>query len=595
MNWIDYCIILIYLVGIVIYGIALERKASQGIDAYFLGDRQLPWWVLGASGMASNIDLSGTMIISALIYALGTKGFFIEIRGGIVLIMPFLMTFMGKWNRRAQVMTMAEWMHFRFGNGKEGDIARVVSAVASLIFAIGSISYFAVGGGKFFGTLMGIDDRLASILIILLTTIYTAASGFYGVVWTDVFQGFLILIAIVYICTISMQIVNIPETFWVSISGTEQLQTWSFEEWSQILPPLQVDLPGNYAIFNFFGAVIFFYLLKTVMEGCSGSGGYMIQRFFAAKNEREVGLLSIFWIVLLSFRWPMVTGLALLGIHYGVTKQVIADPELILPTTIAEYVPVGMKGLLVACFMAAAMSTFTSIINSSAAYWVKDIYQAYLHPQASNRELIFQSRLASVLIVVLGLGLSFNITNINEIWGWLTLGLGAGLAVPLLLRWYWWRFNGYGFAIGTLAGMLGAIVSKAAIVPNTPDVQLQEYILFLVPSLSSLFGCILGTLLTPPTERATLENFYNVTRPFGFWGIVSRDLPGNIKAKIRLENFRDIQATAIAIPWQLVMFLMGIMFVMKQWERFGVLVLLFLLLSIALYFVWFRHLDKQVR
>jgi solute:Na+ symporter, SSS family len=532
MNWIDYCIIIIYLVGIVIYGMALERKASQGIDAYFLGDRNLPWWVLGASGMASNIDLSGTMIISALIYALGTKGFFIEIRGGIVLIMPFLMTFMGKWNRRAQVMTMAEWMHFRFGNGKEGDIARLVSAVSSLIFAIGSISYFAVGGGKFFGTLMGIDDRLASISIILLTTIYTAASGFYGVVWTDVFQGVLILVAIVYICAISMQIVEIPETFSVSISGTEQLQAWTFSEWSSIFPPVQVELPGNYAIFNFFGIVIFFYLIKTVMEGCSGSGGYMIQRYLAAKNEREVGLLSIFWIFLLSFRWPMVTGIALLGIHYGVTQQVISDPELILPMTIAAYVPIGMKGLLVACFMAAAMSTFTSIINSSAAYWVKDIYQAYLRPQASNSQLIFQSRLASILIVVLGLLLSFNVTNINDIWGWLTLGL------------YWWRFNGYGFAIGTLAGMLAAVLSKAVIIPNTHDPQIQEYILFLVPSLTSLCGCILGTLFTAPTERATLENFYNVTRPFGFWGIVSRELPGNIRAKIRAENYRDIQATA---------------------------------------------------
>ncbi|RMG13266.1 MAG: sodium:solute symporter [Cyanobacteria bacterium J055] len=592
MHWIDYCIVVIYLVAIVAYGIYLERHASEGIDAYFLGNRNLPWWVLGSSGMASNIDLSGTMIISALIYALGTKGFFIEIRGGIVLIMPFLMTFMGKWNRRATVMTMAEWMHFRFGNGKEGDIARIVSAVASLIFAIGSISYFAVGGGKFFGNLISIDDKIASISLISLATVYTVASGFYGVVWTDFFQGLLILVAILYICFLSMQIVDIPETFSVSISGTEQLQTWNFSEWSRILPPLQVELPGNYAIFNFFGAVIFFYLLKTVMEGCSGTGGYMVQRYFAAKNEREVGLLSLFWIFLLSFRWPMVTGLALLGIHYGATKQVITDPELILPTTIAEYVPLGMKGLLVACFVAAAMSTFTSIINSSAAYWVKDIYQAYLRPQASNEQLIFQSRLASVAIVVLGLLLRFNITNVNDIWGWLTLGLGAGLAVPLLLRWYWWRFNGYGFAIGTLAGTIAAILSKAIILPAINNPQIQEYILFLVPSLSSLLGCILGTMFTAPTDRSTLENFYNVTRPFGFWGIISRDLPGNVRAKIWRENRRDIQATAIAVPWQLVMFLMGMMFVMKQWDKFGVLFLIFLLLSIALYFVWFRHLER---
>ncbi|MGB3239094.1 MAG: hypothetical protein WBB29_12415 [Geitlerinemataceae cyanobacterium] len=595
MHWIDYCIVIVYLVAIVTYGIFLERKASGGIDAYFLGNRDLPWWVLGASGMASNIDLAGTTVIVALIYALGTKGFFIEIRGGLVLIMPFLMTFMGKWNRRSRMMTMAEWMHLRFGTGREGNIARIVSAGANLVFAVGSISYFSVGGGKFLGKLAGIDDRIAAISLILLATFYTAVSGFYGVVWTDVFQGGLIFLAIVYICAIAMQTVTIPETFSVSISGTEELKTWTLTEWSSLAPPWQVDLPGNYAIFNFLGVILFFYVLKTIMEGCSGGGGYMMQRYFAAKSDREVGLLSLFWIFLLSFRWPMVTALAILGIHYGITQDIISDPELVLPTAIATYVPIGMKGLLVACFMAAAMSTFDSIINSSAAYWVKDIYQAYLNPEAENSQLIFQSRMASVAIVIVGLLFSFNIENINDIWGWLTLGLGAGLAVPLLLRWYWWRFNGYGFAIGTLAGTIAAILCKAVILPNTNDPQIQEYILFLVPSLSSLLGCILGTVFTAPTDRDTLENFYNVTRPFGFWGIVSRELPGNIRAKIRAENSRDIQATAIAIPWQLVMFLMGMMFVMKQWDRFGVLLLIFLLLSIALYFVWFRHLDKEVR
>ncbi|MDY6897160.1 MAG: sodium:solute symporter, partial [Cyanobacteriota bacterium] len=123
LQLVDYLIIAVYLISIVIFGIYLERKASAGIDSYFLGNRNMPWWVLGASGMASNTDLAGTMIISALIYAVGAKGFFIEIRGGVVLIMAILMIFMGKWNRRAQVMTLAEWMRFRFGQGREGNTA----------------------------------------------------------------------------------------------------------------------------------------------------------------------------------------------------------------------------------------------------------------------------------------------------------------------------------------------------------------------------------------------------------------------------------------------------------------------------------------
>ncbi|MDJ0556812.1 MAG: sodium:solute symporter [Microcoleaceae cyanobacterium MO_207.B10] len=585
----------IYLLFIIIFGVFIQRKASIGIESYFLGSRNLPWWVLGASGMASNTDLAGTMVLTSLVYALGTKGFFIEIRGGIVLIMAFLMTFMGKWNRRAQVMTIAEWMELRFGNGREGNIARIISAVANIIFAIGTMSYFAVGGGKFLGGFLGIDDRFAGIFLILLALIYTTVSGFYGVVLTDVFQGILIFVAILYICFIAFQTVSLPETFAISIPGTEQLQEWSLTEWSSIIPPINIDLPGDYSIFNLFGGVMLFYIFKVFLEGGAGGGGYMIQRYFAARSDREAGLLSLFWIFLLSFRWPLVTSLAILGIDYGLKNEIISDPELVLPTVISAYIPVGVKGLLVACFIAAAMSTFDSIINASAAYWVKDIYQAYIKPEASERQLINQGRLASILIVGLGLIFSFNITNINDIWGWLTLGLGTGLFIPLVLRWYWWRFNGYGFAIGTGAGLLAAILTKAVILPVLNMPQLQEYILFLVPSICSFLGCIFGTLLTPATNLEVIDNFYRVTRPFGFWGVVSQNLPTNIQAKIERENRRDILATLIAIPWQLVLFLMGMMLMMKQWNNFGVLFLLFILLSIGLYFTWFKYLDKEVK
>ncbi|MEM9925151.1 MAG: sodium:solute symporter [Cyanobacteria bacterium P01_D01_bin.50] len=596
LQLVDYLIIAVYLISIVIFGIYLERKARSGIDSYFLGNRNMPWWVLGASGMASNTDLAGTMIISALIYAVGAKGFFIEIRGGVVLIMAILMIFMGKWNRRAQVMTLAEWMRLRFGVGREGNTARIISAIANLIFAVGAMSYFTVAGGKFLGQFLGINDELASIALVSLALVYTAASGFYGVVWTDVFQGVLIFAAIIYVCTLALQTAIIPETFSVSIPAGEgfELQQWNFADWSSISPSLTLKLPGDYSVFNLFGGVIFFYLLKVFMEGFGGAGGYMVQRYFAAKSDREAGLLSLFWILLLSFRWPLVTAFAMLGIHYGATQSVISDPELILPTVIAAYVPVGIKGLLIACFIAAAMSTFDSIINSSAAYWVKDIYQAYLNQGASPRQLLTQSRLASVVIVVVGMLFSYQIKNINEIWGWLTLGLGTGLSIPLVLRWYWWRFNGYGFAAGTVAGMLAAILTKALIVSNLNQPQYQEYALFLIPSISSFIGCLIGTFLTEPTNFQVIDNFYKVTRPFGFWGVVRKNLPANTQQKIQNENRRDILSTFIAIPWQLTLFMMGITFMMKRWDTFGILLALFIMLSIALYFSWFRYLSKEV-
>lgn len=596
MAVIDYIIVGIYLVSIVIVGLVLQRKASRGIDSYFLGNRKLPWWVLGASGMASNTDVAGTMINTAFIYALGTKGFFIEIRGGVTLIMAFLMIFMGKWNRRAQVMTLAEWMHFRFGSGKEGDYARIISAVSSIIMTIAMVTYFAVGAGKFVGDFLGIDPNLAALMMIVLAMIYTVASGLYGVVWTDVFQGVLIFGTILFICGLAMKTVVLPNEFMVSVplhSGGFQEIKATLAEWTRITPPATMNMPADsqYSIYNLFGIAIMFYLFKVTLEGSSGTGGYMIQRYFAARNDREAGLLSLFWTFLLSFRWPLIASFAMLGVYYGVTTgNVIADPELVLPTVIRTYIPTGVKGLLIAGLMAAAMSTFDSTVNAGAAYWVKDLYQTYMNPKATEKQLMLHSRMASIVIVIFALLLSYTIKNINDIWGWITMGIGSGLFIPQLLRWYWWRFNGYGFAWGTVAGMVAALLTRSFSPEGFP-----EYFSFLIASGGSLVGCILGTYFTQPTDAKVLNNFYKVTRPFGFWNPVRKSLSKGLMEKVNAENRRDILSTFIAVPWQVVLFMFGMMIVLKQWSHVGVLFVILAILSVALYFNWFRHLSTEVK
>ena len=595
MATIDIIIIVVYLSAIVVVGLVMQKKASTGIDSYFLGNRKLPWWALGASGMASNTDIAGTMINTAFIYALGTKGFFIEIRGGVTLIMAFLMVFMGKWNRRSQVMTQAEWMHFRFGTKKEGDVARIISAIAAIIMTVAMVTYFVIGAGKFVGDFLGIEPLYASILMIILAMTYTLASGLYGVVWTDVFQGIFIFGVIIYISVLAMTTVDLPDEFLVSVpmmDGSFTAIKTTLAEWSRMTPPQEMNMPegSTFSIYNLFGIAIMFYLFKVTLEGASGAGGYMLQRYFAAKSDREAGLLSLFWTVLLAFRWPLIASFAMLGIYHGIeTGTVIADPELVLPTVIKNYIPVGVKGLLIAGLMAAAMSTFDSTVNAGAAYWVKDLYQTYLRPNASEKDLILQSRLASLVIVLLALLFSLTITNINEIWGWITMGIGAGMFILQVIRWYWWRFNGYGFAIGTAVGMAAAVLTKAFGGP------IAEYNSFLIASGSSLVGCILGTYLTPPTESAVLSNFYKVTRPFGFWGSVRTEIPPDVLNQINEENRRDIIAIFFAVPWQVVLFLTGMMIVMKQWSNVFNLFGLLVVLSAGLYWFWYRHLSKEVR
>ncbi|MFZ0390523.1 MAG: sodium:solute symporter [Calditrichia bacterium] len=600
MTLLDYSIVIVYLLAMIGIGVYFQRKASAGIDSYFLGDRGMPWWALGASGMSSNMDISGTMINTAFVFALGAAGFFIEIRGGVTLIMAFLMIFQGKWNRRALVMTLAEWMHFRFGKGRQGDTARLIAAFSIIIVTIAMITYFAIGSGKFVAEFLGIPSFLglssqfwAAGLMIFLAMIYTVASGLYGVVWTDVFQGILIFGTIIYICALAFFTFNLPDTFNISVplraGGFMPLATTK-EAWTSMMPHWQMNLPGesSYSIYNLFGIAILFYLIKVTIEGAGGTSQYMIQRFFASRSDRESGLLSLFWIVLLAFRWPFIAAIATMGVVYGTQANVVQDPETVLPVVINQLVPIGIKGLLVAGLMAAAMSTFDSTVNAGAAYWVRDIYQTYLNPKATEKQLLRHSRWSSVIIVVLGLLFTLAIRNINEIWGWITSSLGAGLLIPTLARWYWWRMNGYGFAAGTVAGMAAAVLQRIFL-PHIP-----EYFAFSIATVSSLLGMVIGTYLSAPTDESVLFEFYKRTRPFGFWGHIREKLPDRVLSNINRENRRDIVSTFFAVPWQVVLFLSFMAFIFKRWDQLLWLGLILAVLSVALYFNWFRHLSTEV-
>jgi len=301
MHYIDYSIIAVYLIGMVVVGLWMQRKAAAGIDSYFLGDRSLPWWMLGASGMASNLDITGTMINIALVFVLGVGGFFVEIRGGVVLMMAILMIFMGKWNRRSQVMTFAEWMRFRFGKGRQGDAARLISAVGTLVLTVAMVTYFCTGAGKFIAEFLSIPPMLGlpprfwgALGMISLAMTYTVMSGFYGVIWTDLLQSGLILAAIIYVCFVAVTRYPLPEAFSISVpmrDGTFRTLEAVRSAWTSLVPPsmMQFDPDSGYVVFNLFRVAIVFYFFKTMIEGLGGGTGYMAQRYFAIKQSAALG------------------------------------------------------------------------------------------------------------------------------------------------------------------------------------------------------------------------------------------------------------------------------------------------------------------
>lgn len=594
--WIDYLIIVVYLAITLAIGILAERLASRGADSYFLGGNKLPWWALGASGMASNVDISGTALAVGLVYAMGVSGFFVEIRGGIVLIMAILLAFMGKWIRRSGVMTSAEWMTFRFGDTNEGRYARGISAANEVLFTIWVVAYFTTGLISFMEPLLpGIDPRIAATTLVAFIVIYATAGGFLGVIWTDVFQGILILTAVVYLCILGLSAPALPETFNVSVpvEGGFQVVEKQAAQWMNVVPPQKLDNIGSYAAYNDFWKVIGIFLILTIVAGSSGSGGYMAQRYLAARNEREAGWVALFWTLLLALRWPMVISFAILGIHLGIESGApIRNPEQVLPTVLAQSLGVGMKGLVVACFLAAFMSTFSSFLNASAAFWSNDLYKVFFDPTASSRSLVLQGRIATVAMVAIGVYLAFGQQNINNTWGWLVGGLGAGMGIPLLLRWYWWRFNGWGFAIGTAFGMAGAFMFPV-LAPKVLGRGLADHEMFMVNGSWTFLASLITTLNTAPPPMDVLREFYRRTKPFGFWGPVRAELAAADVAANRRANLMEIASAVLAMPAQLTLFLLPMAIIMKSWNQAAGLAVVLLLLGTALYFTWYRNLSKE--
>jgi Na+/proline symporter len=313
----------------------------------------------------------------------------------------------------------------------------------------------------------------------------------------------------------------------------------------------------------------------------------LVQRYYAAENDKEAGWLSLLWILLLSFRWPFVASMAIIGIVYGSQYGVIQNPEEVLPTVLMNVIPTGMKGLLIAGLIAAAMSTFDSVVNSGAAYWVKDIYQKFIRPDADEKKLLLHSRLASLVIVIIGLLLTYAFDNLNQVWSWLTMGLGSGFIIPQVIRWYWWRFNGWGFASGVFTGMIMAFI-QLIFYPTIGDMWG-----FLIITSTSFVASILGTFLSNPVDEDVLIHFYKKTRPFGFWGPIRSKVKELDLSAVNQENRRDVRSIFIAVPWQLTLFLTPMVLVTKQWYIFWPLFGLLIVLSLMLYFGWFRHLSAQ--
>ncbi len=645
LNELDYSIIVIYFLVLLVLGIYLKKRASENIEQYFLGGHKLPWWAMGISGMAYFLDVAGTMLIVSFLFMLGPRGLFIEIRGGAALVLAFAMAWTAKWHYRSKVMTGAEWMEFRFGSKWGGQFARVIAAISMIIFSIGMVAYMVKGVGLFLSMFLPFSPFVCSLFLIGIATLYTVTSGFYGVVYTDIFQSGIILFSAMFISVMAFGRVENAQ----QLSDLAQQVTGN-REWISSTIQWHTHMPKGYEMYQDFMLFIIFYLLRLVV----GSLGYGADpKYFGARNEREAGMTNTIWIFLMMFRWPLMLGFAVLGLFFvhnsmpghdiqmqiaqlikgyfpDVTKEqwptLIAgiinapqhfpsqmidaiqnllqtnwaaklniisfegtvNPERIMPAVVMFDIPIGLRGLMLIAIIAASMSTFDTNINTTAGYFVRDIYQRYIRPKAGNRELIFSSYSISLLLVIVGFFMAFTIRSINDIWAWIMMSLGSGLSTALMLKFYWWRYNGEGFAIGTLVGMIIAIGQRFLL----PDmVEWQQFVL--VFSMTFL-AIVVTTLLTSPPQEEVIRRFYENTRPFGFWKPYKKYLPPDIRRNMEKEHKYDLLSLPFILIAQVTLYLMPMQLIIHTFATFWITFGLFLTGLAGIYWFWYRNLPPAL-
>ena len=605
LSTLDLAIILAYIVAVLAAGFYVSRRANQNLESYFLGGKTMKWYVLGLSNASGMFDISGAMWTVSILFIYGLKSAFIPWLWP-VWNQVFVFVYLALWMRRSNVMTGAEWITFRFGDGRGARLSHLIIVAFAIISVLGFMAYFFEGIGKFCvlvlpwdlaldaGLLHLSSAHVYALLICGMTALYTIKGGMYSVVFTEVIQ-FVIMtvscIAIGYIAYTSLtheQVMAVVPEGWDELSfGWRLGLDWSETPYAAVNERIAGD--G----FELFGILIMLMVFKGIFASVAGPvPSYDMQRILAAGTPGEAAKMGFMTTAVLFIpRYLMVASFGALGLVY-LGPEIAAmgseiDFEQVLPLAIQKFLPSGLKGLLLAGLLAAFMGTFSAVVNSAPAYLVNDIYKKYVNPDAPQSRYITLSIWSSLLLVVVGIGFGFYATSLNQLTLWITAALYGGYAAANALKWVWWRFNGYGYFYGMLFGLIASTV-KLFVFPDYTDIYIFPIILGF-----SVLGCIVGTYAYPLGDREAIRQFYRQTRPWGFWGPIRQEVMAEDPSFVPNRDFgRDAINILIGIVWQMAQVVIPIYFIIKDNGKMILWSAVLVLTTVLLKRLWWDGLEE---
>ena len=599
----DFIIILSYFILVLIVGFMLSSKARKNLDQYFLGGNKIKWYLLGLSNASGMFDISGVMWTVTILFIYGLKSAWIPWLWP-VWNQVFVMVFLAVWIRRSNVMTGASWILTRF-SGAGGQLSKNIIIVFAVVSAVGFVAYFFEGIGKFCDSILPWDlafssdlisissENMYALIIVGITTIYTLRGGMMSVVATEVFQYVIMTISSIIIAVIAYNAVTYDQISNVVPGGWENLFFgWTMDlDWSQTLPQLNEKIKTDG--FEIIGALFMMMLFKGFFSSLAGPvPGYDMQRLLSAKNPYEAAKMSGFTIlVLFSPRYLMIAAFAVLALVFltpELSNMSQIDFETILPYSISKFVPVGLKGLLLAGLLAAFMGTFAAVINAAPAYIANDLLKNNLLPNKSEKTYVKYGYLSSLLLVIIGVIFGFFASSLNSITLWITASLFGGYTAANVLKWIWWRFNGYGYFWGMLVGLIASTI-KLLFFSSWIDIYF-----FPIIFICSILGCLFGSLLTPPDDMEKLKSFYKSVKPWGFWKPVFEEIKKTDKNFTKNKNFgRDMFNVFVGIIWQMSLVVWPMYLLIKKWDGFMISIAVVIITTLLLKKFWYDNLKKE--
>jgi len=511
----DYLIIISFFVISLAVGLKFRKQAGKDISQFFLGGRNLPWYIAGISMVATTFAADTPLAVTELVALNGIAGNWLwwnMLAGGMLTTF-----FFARYWRRAEVLTDIEFIELRYS----GTPAKFLRGFRALYFGL-FMNVVIIGWVNLaFMSLLQVFFGIPESQLIWYTggamsivVVYSALSGLLGVAFTDVIQFVLAMVGSIVLAII---VINSDK-----IGGIENMKAQLPEGTLSFFPTIGDSSSGTMlalGLGSFLAFIGFQWWASWYPGNEPGGGGYIAQRMMSTRSEKDAIYSTLFFqIAHYCIRpWPWIlVALCAVILYPDLSKE---DSKLGYVMAMKDYLPTGLKGLLLVAFFGAYMSTISTQLNWGTSYLINDFYKRFVNPEGDNKTMIKASRIGTLLIMLVALYATTLMSTISGVWAFV-VECGAGLGLVMILRWYWWRINAWTEIVATVAPFIAYGSAKYIFAIYDPSWGLgigENPKGFFFTVAFTTVAWLITAFVSRPTDSAVLKNFYDKIRPDGNW------------------------------------------------------------------------------